>query len=104
VNAAGPFTAVTVGANHSCGLTGGGEAFCWGENRMGQLGDGSKNDRNKPIAVGGGLSFSSISAGEGYTCGMSRSGEAVCWGRNDRGQLGDGSTTPRGTPAPVRAD
>jgi alpha-tubulin suppressor-like RCC1 family protein len=69
---------------------------------MGQLGDGTKNDRNKPVAVIGGQVFASVSAGEGVSCAMTRGGEALCWGRNDRGQLGDGTTTPRGTPGPVR--
>ena len=56
---------VTIGSAHSCGLTLEGRAYCWGDNFFGQLGDGTKTDRLRPVAVAGGLLFSSVSAGVG---------------------------------------
>ena len=38
------FTAVSAGGNHTCGLVG--EAFCWGYNLDGQLGDGTSGGGN----------------------------------------------------------
>ena len=95
------WTSVATGSNHTCGLTSGGSAYCWGYNIDGQLGDGSTTDRWTPVAVSGGLSFQSLTAGFGYTCGLTSGGAAYCWGRNAEGELGDGSTTDRLSPVAV---
>jgi alpha-tubulin suppressor-like RCC1 family protein len=88
---AGSFVAVTAGWKHSCALTSDGKAWCWGENTdRGQLGDGSWEDRNRPVEVAGGLTFQSLSGGAHHTCGVAATGQAYCWGRNDYGQLGSG--------------
>src|SRR4051812_14415102 len=34
-----PLPTVSVGTEHGCGLSAGGRAYCWGSNRLGQLGD-----------------------------------------------------------------
>ncbi len=99
----GSYVEIAAGANHTCAVDAApGLAFCWGENTAGQLGDGSKSSREKPVLVAGSRSFATVSAGEAHTCGMTRSGEALCWGRNDKGQLGDGGTASRSEPGPVR--
>jgi len=45
---------ITVGQEHTCGVTTAGEAYCWGDNGSGRLGDGTTTDRNTPTKVGGG--------------------------------------------------
>ena len=57
------FASLTAGAYHTCGLTSGGAAYCWGYNVYGQLGDGSTTGRTAPVAVAGGLTFASLTAG-----------------------------------------
>jgi alpha-tubulin suppressor-like RCC1 family protein len=37
--------------SHTCGLTTGDKAYCWGYNGNGQLGDGTSTDRVIPTAV-----------------------------------------------------
>ena len=88
---------------HACGLTVRGEAYCWGSNQYGQLGDGSTDDSATPVRVAGALTFSSLSAGEGATCGVTAAHVLYCWGRNESGELGIGSTDTDAhtTPAPV---
>jgi alpha-tubulin suppressor-like RCC1 family protein len=50
-----PFLQVSAGYIHTCGLTTGGLAYCWGKNNHGQLGDGSLADRSRPVAVAGAM-------------------------------------------------
>lgn len=94
------FAAISAGDSHTCGLTTGGAAWCWGLNQYGELGDGTTTMRLVPVPVSGGLGFASISAG-GHTCGVTPGGQAYCWGWNQFGQLGDGTTDSRLTPVSV---
>jgi alpha-tubulin suppressor-like RCC1 family protein len=95
------FASLTLGPRHTCGLTAGGAAYCWGDNIDGALGDGTTSDRHAATPVAGGLVFANLSAGLDYTCGLIPGGAAYCWGDNSEGQLGDGTTTSRSTPTPV---
>jgi hypothetical protein len=95
--AAGPF--------HACSLDTSGAASCWGANESGQLGDGTRTDRDAPTPAATDLRFSALSAGLSHTCGLTNGGQAACWGQNLGGQIGDGSredrTTPGRTPTPA---
>lgn len=104
VSSALPFTALAAGAisAHTCGLTAGGRAWCWGKNRLGQLGDGSTSDRIAPVGVVGNIHFTSLAVGGNHTCGLTADGEVYCWGYNGFGQLGDGSRLNRTGPVLVR--
>ena len=85
------FASLAPGANHTCGLTPAGEAYCCGQNYFGELGDGTRTDRLAPVLVSGGLTFAALDAAWDETCGLTPSGRAYCWGR-------DGTATP--TPVP----
>src|SRR5262245_14878018 len=100
----GAWALVAAGSAHTCALTPGGSAYCWGDDIGGELGDGAAHDggfSTKPVAVAGGLHFSSIAAGGGITCGLTTSGKAYCWGYNTNGALGNGDTTVTAVDVPT---
>lgn len=101
------FTAISAGAQYTCGVTSGSAVYCWGRNGDGQLGNGGTTNTNGPALVTGSgaglLLFTSVSAGERHTCGVTTANAAYCWGLNASGQLGDGTTMPRTTPVAVNA-
>jgi hypothetical protein len=96
------FAAISAGNSHTCGVTGTGDAYCWGDNFAGKLGDETATMRLMPVAVHGGLKFARITAGGQTTCGITTAAAAYCWGQNTFGALGTGGGTgPSTMPSPV---
>ena len=48
-----PINSIAVGSTHSCARSSAGPAFCWGENLVNEIGDGTTNSRNSPVSVAG---------------------------------------------------
>jgi alpha-tubulin suppressor-like RCC1 family protein len=100
-------TSITIGDRHTCAVSSAGNAYCWGLNSSGQIGDNTISfDNSVPVQVHGvgdvgflsGISL--ISAGVSHTCATTGS-DVYCWGGNFSGQLGDGTTTDSLTPVQV---
>ena len=69
--------------------------FCWGDNRLGQLGDGSRVERHAPTEVLIPTVATQVTAGARHTCALHRGGAVSCWGDNASGQVGgDGPDQP----------
>lgn len=84
------FRELALGLYHTCGLTIGNAAYCWGSNGVGQLGTGSRVSSLVPVPVQGGLSFFQIVAAQSHTCALTTEGSVYCWGDGYVGQLGRG--------------
>jgi len=95
------FVHVGLGAQHSCGLSATGVAWCWGDNADGMLGTGDTVDISSPGPVAGGHTFTVVAGGRWHTCALDAAGAAWCWGYNGGGWLGDGTRTDHLSPAPV---
>jgi uncharacterized protein YjdB len=84
------FKDIAVALEHTCAVTTAGQAYCWGDNNLGELGAPtgacpwpiSYTDTCSPIpvAVSGGHVFESISVGGHTSCGLTADGEIYCWG------------------------
>lgn len=92
---------VAAGWHHACATRADGTVACWGDNRSGQLGDGTMVDRTAPVAVAGLTGVVELEAGGFHTCARTSAGEVYCWGEGSRGQLGDRSSVDRATPVAV---
>lgn len=96
------WTSVRVGNTHACGVGADDEAYCWGNNGSGQLGDGTTTNSQVAVQVmGGPAQWAQVSAGAEHTCGISTDHRAYCWGKSDAGELGDGTTDDTNVPVQV---
>jgi alpha-tubulin suppressor-like RCC1 family protein len=102
---------ITSGNNHTCVIASDSQAYCWGSNSNGQLGDsGASGAKSKiPVAVNtsgvlSGLTVTAIVAGNNYTCAIASDSKVYCWGANASGQLGNNSTVQSSVPVAVNTD
>ncbi|MCW2735474.1 cutinase family protein [Nocardioides sp.] len=95
------WTSVSAGGWGTCGTTSSGTAYCWGENSMGSVGDGTITNRNRPTVVTGGIQLSQVSTTWGRSCGVTPTGQVWCWGENSNGELGNGTRTNSAVPVQV---
>lgn len=90
----GPLQSISAGGMHACGITAEGILECWGRNDLGQLGDGTREERPQPVRIGGSERFRSVSAGYVHTCAIAANEVLYCWGENLDGRLGIGTPSP----------
>ncbi len=67
---------------------------------MGQLGDGTYEDKKNPTRVGTDTDWIYVET-TGHTCGIKKDHTLWCWGNNTYGQLGTGDYEFRENPAQV---
>lgn len=92
-------TAIALDSNTACAVSSG-DLYCWGDNQVGQLGDGTTTNSSLPVKVPGLTAVSGVSISVGTVC-ATAGGAAWCWGHNRYGQLGDGSTDTHYSPTIV---
>ena len=79
-----------------CAVLGDGGVVCWGENRIGELGNGNKEPEpaasSSPSSVVGINNAVAVGAHFQGFCALLSDGTIKCWGSNQEGLLGSGST------------
>ena len=94
----------------SVGVASDGNAYAWGYNQHGQLGQGSASSTPQktpvrvplPDGVDSSFTYTQAVAGGYHVLAIGSDGIVYSWGANDHGQLGDNTTTERSKPLPVK--
>lgn len=93
------FSQISAGYEHTCGLTTGGDLYCWGYGLDDRLGSFDKTEycgsnatrycAHAPrLVTPVGVKFSSVSVGVVVSCALSTAGAAYCWGASAIGSYG----------------
>jgi alpha-tubulin suppressor-like RCC1 family protein len=94
---------IVAASSYTCGLTGDGQAYCWGLNDRLQLGIGELSGLFPlPTPVTGGHVFQTLTAGWNHACALTSGGDMYCWGSNADGQLGQGPGSLASSGSPVQ--
>jgi alpha-tubulin suppressor-like RCC1 family protein len=88
---------VAVASSHACAVLDDGSVRCWGNNDLGQLGDGEKGVHLTDDLPGLGA-VTTVAVSPGGSCALSTGGVVHCWG--DANRAGPGSLLPSWRPAP----
>ena len=100
---------VSGGDDHSSALAADGTVWKWGQNDVGELGNGTTNAVANPVpakilADKFSNSFSNlvmVSARDYHNIAVKADGSVWMWGANDQGQCGNGTTNATWAPTPV---
>jgi alpha-tubulin suppressor-like RCC1 family protein len=80
-----------------------GQAYAWGRNDVGEVGDGTTKQRLTPVRVDlpAGVKVTAVRPGNSFSLALTTTGKVLAWGNNSAGQLGNGTTKSRMKPVPV---
>ena len=93
--------AIAGGLGHNAFIKSNGTVCGWGQNTLGQIGDGTTVDRPTPVAVAITASVTAIAAGQTTTLFLKSDGTIWGTGYNEVGQLGLGNRTQQNTPVHI---
>jgi protein gp37 len=97
---------IAAGGSYVVALKTDGALIAWGDNRYGQLGDGTTVDKHNPVVVTDALGnpitgIQSVATGAYHTVALKTDGTLLAWGSNWNGLLGDGTTVDKSSPVVV---
>jgi alpha-tubulin suppressor-like RCC1 family protein len=92
---------VNASDDSTCARKENGAIVCWGDNAVGQLGDGTTAPSLAPVTVKGVANAVHVSGGREHTCVRTAAGKVFCWGSNYAGQLGSTAVTAPLSSTPV---
>ena len=102
------FVSVDSAEVYNCALSSAGEAYCWGLNDEGQVGNavGVGEDGEVvpvPTKVPGppGVTYTALKIGYEHACATGQDRKLYCWGRGDQGNLGRGTDDEDSSPVPA---
>ncbi len=99
---------ISASYGYTCAIASNNQAYCWGYNSIGRLGNNSTTSSSVPVAVNtagvlSGKTILLISSGSDHSCVIASDNNAYCWGYNYFGQLGNNSTTESYVPVATQS-
>ncbi|MFD1467796.1 T9SS type A sorting domain-containing protein [Hymenobacter caeli] len=96
---------IAAGYSHSIALVRSGAIAAHGENRGGEIGDGTTTARLCPVYLPppAGQQWAQVTTGDFRSTALTTAGEMYSWGSNGYGQLGDGTRNDHGVPFRIAA-
>jgi len=73
---------------HTLAIDSDGRLWAWGDNSLGQLGQGNTTSKLKPVRVGNASNWIDVEVGSAFSIALNDEGEIWLWGDNRFGQLG----------------
>lgn len=95
-----------MGQNNVSAIDMSNNAYTWGDNIVGQLGDGTVVSKSSPVLVLGShkwtrVMMDSCTTGQGPVLGIDTDGVMWAWGNNQTGELGDNTSAAKSSPVLV---
>jgi alpha-tubulin suppressor-like RCC1 family protein len=87
-------TAIASGEAFTCAIVSGGDVWCMGDGRVGELGNGASTISVTPVKAQLKGAAKGIAAFYQHACALMADGTVECWGDDSSGQIGDGNVTP----------
>ena len=79
---------VSAGSSDTCAVMTDGTVWCWGNDGLGALGDGTSGPLQLvPVRVELELGARAVSAGYTHTCALATDGSVWCWGDDSEGEV-----------------
>jgi Regulator of chromosome condensation (RCC1) repeat len=94
--------AIGAGGNHSLAVLSNGTVVAWGVNSSGQLGNGTTESSDVPVAVSGLSGVTAVAGGGEFSLALLSGGTVMAWGKNKEGELGDATETSSDVPVAVK--
>ncbi len=92
---------IDAGYEHSLAHRTDGTVWAWGNNSMGQLGNGTFASSNVPVQVSGLTDVTAIASKGDHSLSVKADGTVWAWGGGTSGQLGNGANADSNTPVQV---
>lgn len=92
---------VTAGYSYTVATQTDNSLWSWGENKSGQLGDGTLINNYTPKKIGTATDWKIVVTGTNHTVALKNDGTLWAWGSNKEGQLGDGTSTNKSIPTQI---
>jgi alpha-tubulin suppressor-like RCC1 family protein len=102
--------AISAGWDHALALRSDHTVWAWGQNGVGEIGDGTTINPTNPVQVASLSNIVAVSGGDWHSSALAADGTIWKWGRNDVGQLGNGAADgagnyiPHPLPAKIQLD
>ena len=93
------YAEISAGSRFTASIKTDGSLWCWGENKFGQLGNNTANDKSSPVQTCDlSTGWYKISCGYDFMGGIKNDGSLWMWGNNLKYTLGDATKTPQSSP------